>query len=86
MSERGEKTYRPWEPARYRQDAPSPAAKLPEGALVFFLLDTVPQLEWRRFYAAYEHDPRGAPPYDPALMVGLLLYAYGVGGGVRAAR
>jgi hypothetical protein len=31
MSERGEKTYRPWEPERYRQDTQSPAAKLPEG-------------------------------------------------------
>ena len=74
MSERGEKTYRPWEPERYRQDTHSPAAKLPEGDLVFFLLDTVPQLELSRFYAPYEHDTRGAPPYDPAMMVCLLLY------------
>jgi transposase len=79
MSERGEKTYRPWEPERYRQDAHSPAAKLPEGDLVFFLLDTIPQLELSRFYAPYEHDTRGAPPYDPAMMVCLLLYAYCVG-------
>src|SRR5215468_12090647 len=68
MSERGEKTYRPWEPERYRQDAHSPAAKLPEGDLVFFLLDTVPQLGLGRFYEPYEHDTRGAPPYDPAMM------------------
>ena len=79
MSERGEKTYRPWEPERYRQDAHSPAAKLPEGDLVFFLLDTVPQLGLGRFYEPYEHDTRGAPPYDPAMMVCLLLYAYCVG-------
>ena len=79
MSERGEKTYRPWEPERYRQDAHSPTAKLPEGDLVFFLLDTVPQLELSRFYAPYEHETRGAPPYDPAMMVCLLLYAYCVG-------
>ena len=79
MSECGGKTYRPWEPERYRQDAHSPAAKLPEGDLVFFLLDTVPQLELRRFYAPYEHETRGAPPYDPAMMVCLLLYAYCVG-------
>ena len=79
MSERGEKTYRPWEPERYQQDAHSPAAKLPEGDLVFFLLDTVPQLKLNRFYAPYEHETRGAPPYDPAMMVCLLLYAYCVG-------
>jgi transposase len=79
MSERGEKTYRPWEPERSRQDAHTPTAKLPEGDLVFFLLDTVPQLELSRFYAPYEHETRGAPPYDPAMMVCLLLYAYCVG-------
>src|SRR5678815_3544308 len=79
MSECGEKTYRPWEPERYRQEAQSPTAKLPEGDLVFFLLDTVPQLELSRFYAPYEHETRGAPPYDPALMVCLLRYAYCVG-------
>ena len=79
MSECGRKTYRPWEPERYRQDAQSPAAKLPEGDVVFFLLDTVPQLELSRFYAPYERETRGAPPYDPAMMVCLLLYAYCVG-------
>ena len=47
--------------------------------MVFFLLDTVAQLELRRFYAPYEHETRGAPPYDPAMMVCLLLYAYCVG-------
>jgi transposase len=79
MSEPGGKTYRPWEPQHYRQEAHSPEAKLPEGDLVFFLLDTVPQLDLRRFYAPYEHETRGAPPYDPAMMVCLLLYAYCVG-------
>ena len=79
MSEQPEKTYRPWEPERYRHEAQSPAAKLPEGDLVFFLLDTVPQLDLRRFYAPYETETRGAPPFDPAMMVCLLLYAYCVG-------
>src|SRR5262250_2543373 len=79
MSEQHGKTYRPWDPERYRHEAQSPAAKLPEGDLVFFLLDTVPQLDLRRFYAPYEHETRGAPPYDPAMMVCLLLYAYCVG-------
>jgi transposase len=79
MSEPGGKTYRPWEPQHYRQEAHSPEAKLPEGDLVFFLLDTVPQLDLRRFYAPYERETRGAPPYDPAMMVCRLLYAYCVG-------
>jgi hypothetical protein len=69
MSEPWRKTSRPWEPQRYRQEAPSPAAKLPEGAIVFFLLDTVSQLDVRRVYAWSEDDTRGAPPFDPAMMV-----------------
>jgi transposase len=76
MSAQHGKTYRPWDPERYRHEAQSPAAKLPEGDLVFFLLDTVPQLDLRRFYAPYETETRGAPPFDPAMMVCLLLYAY----------
>ena len=73
------KTYRPWEPQRYQHEAHSPAAKLPEGDLVFFLLDTVPRLDLCRFYAPYATETRGAPPFDPAMMVCLLLYAYCVG-------
>ena len=79
MSEQPGKTYRPWDPERYRYEAQSPAAQLPEGDLVFFLLETVPQLDLRRFYAPYETETRGAPPFDPAMMVCLLLYAYCVG-------
>src|SRR5712691_8321836 len=79
MSEQHGKTYRPWEPQRYRQEAHSPEAKLPEGDLVFFVLDTVPQLDVSRFYAPYETETRGGPPFDPAMMVCLLLYAYCVG-------
>src|SRR6059036_654719 len=79
MSEPGGKTYRPWEPQHYRQESHSPEGKLPEGDLVFFLLDSVPQLDLSRFYAPYERETRGAPPFDPAMMVCLLLYAYCVG-------
>ena len=79
MSESGSKTYRPWDPERYQHEAQSPAAKLPAGDLVFFLLDTVRRLDLGRFYTPYEQETRGAPPFDPARMVCLLLYAYCVG-------
>ena len=39
----------------------------------------MPKLDLRRFYAPYEDETRGAPPFDPAMMVCLLLYAYCVG-------
>jgi hypothetical protein len=45
MSEHSGKTYRFWEPARYQHEAQSPAAKLPAGDVVFFLLDTVRRLD-----------------------------------------
>ena len=79
MSESGGKTYRPWEPQYYRQQTHSPTSKLPEGDLVFFLLDVVPKLDLSRLYARYEKETRGGPPFDPAMMVCLLLYAYCVG-------
>jgi transposase len=79
MSVGGGKTYRHWEPQRYRQQAHSPASKLPEGDLVFFLLDVVPKLDLSQCYAPYEQETRGGPPFDPAMMVCLLLYAYCVG-------
>ena len=79
MTDAPRKTYRPWHPAQYCQQTHSPLSKLPESDLVFFLLDTVPLLDLRRFYAPYEDERRGAPPFDPAMMVCLLLYAYCVG-------
>src|SRR4029453_12369776 len=79
MSESQRKTSRPWEPQRSRQDAQSPDAKLPEGDVVFFLLDLGPQLDVRRFDAPSEDDTRGAPPFAPAMLVCLWLYAYGGG-------
>lgn len=79
MSDSRGKTYRPWAPQHYRHEAHSPEAKLPEDDLVFFLLDTVPHLALSRFYAPYEDATRGAPPFDPKMMVCLLLYAYCVG-------
>jgi transposase len=79
MSDARGKTYRPWDPQHYRHEAHSPEAKLPQDDLVFFVLDTVPRLDLSRFYAAYEDETRGAPPFDPQMMVCLLLYAYCVG-------
>ena len=73
------KTYRPWDPDFYRQQAHSPHSKLPPGDLVFFLLDVVGQLDLSALYAVYEDQLRGAPPFDPRMMTCLWLYAYSVG-------
>ena len=79
MSKASGKKYRPWNPDTYASLTVSPAQRLPQDDLVFFLLDLVPQLDLSRFYARYEQEKRGAPPFDPALLVCLLLYAYCVG-------
>jgi transposase len=73
------KKYRPWNPDAYAVQTFSPADRLPQGDLVFFLLETVPHLDLTKFYAPYEQQLRGAPPFDPALLVCLLLYSYCVG-------
>jgi transposase len=79
MNPPGGKAYRPWTPELYAQQAHAPAAQLPEDDLVFFLLDVVPTLDLALIHAVYQDETRGAPPFDPAMMVCLLLYAYCVG-------
>lgn len=41
------KTYRPWNPEAYRDEAHAPRPQLPEGDRVFFLIDVVPQRDLR---------------------------------------
>jgi transposase len=79
MNPPGGKAYRPWTPELYAQQAHAPATRLPEDDLVFFLLDVVPTLDLSRIHATYQDETRGAPPFDPAMMTCLLLYAYCVG-------
>jgi transposase len=73
------KKYRPWNPEAYAHQDFRPDDRLPAGDLVFFLLDVVPQLDLDPFYASYEVETRGQPPFDPAMLVCLLLYSYSVG-------
>lgn len=73
------KAFREWTPNDYVNEPVCPAELLPEDDLVFFLLDLGPKLNLSPFYAHYEGETRGAPPFDPAMMVTLLLYAYCVG-------
>lgn len=53
---------------------------LPADDLAWFISDTVDELDLSAMVSAYEaEDGRGQPPYHPAMMVKLLLYAYCVG-------
>jgi transposase len=57
---------------------------LPENHLAWFVIDAVGAMNLDAFYAAYRSDGRARPAYDPAMMVGLLLYAYARG--IRSSR
>ncbi|MDP2726572.1 MAG: IS1182 family transposase [Dehalococcoidia bacterium] len=63
---------------------PSLREWLAEGDLAWFILDAVDQMDLDEFYAAYRNDGWGAAAYDPAMMVGVLLYAYCQG--IRSSR
>jgi transposase len=73
------KTYREWNPDQTFLFPPSPRDWLPEGDLVYFLIDTVAALDLEPICAHYERELRGQPPFHPRLMVTLLLYCYATG-------
>jgi transposase len=58
---------------------PSVADWLPEDHLAWFVLDVVAELDVSAFVAGYRSDGRGGAAYHPAVMAGLLVYAYSVG-------
>jgi transposase len=71
------KTYRNWDPDQAYLLPPSPADWLPEDDLVYFVLDTMRDLNIKAIMRKYERgDGRGFPPYHPRMMVALLLYSY----------
>jgi transposase len=70
------KTYRPWNPDQSWLLPPSPRDWLPEGDMVFFMLDTVRELDISAITDKYEREERGYPPYHPRMMTTLLLYSY----------
>ena len=72
-------TFRPCAPDQSFLFPPSPRDWLPEGHLAFFIADTVAALDLQALYAPYEGDGRRNQPYDPQMMVTVLLYAYATG-------
>ena len=57
---------------------------LPERHLAWFVIDAVGEMDLDGFYAAHRVDGRCRPPYDPAMMVAVLVYAYARG--IRSSR
>src|SRR6266496_989541 len=72
-------TFRPCAPDQSLLFPPSPRDWLPEGHLAFFIAETVAALDLQAFYEPYEGDGRRNQPFDPQMMVTVLLYAYATG-------
>lgn len=74
------KSYRPYSPDQSYLLPPSPREWLPEGHLVYYILDLVDELDLGAIERTVQSkDPRGERPYSPRLMTAVLLYGYAVG-------
>lgn len=74
------KTFRPYDLNQRLLLPPDLREWLPEGHLAQFISDVVDELDLSAIIRSYEDgDGRGQPPYHPAMMVKLLLYAYCIG-------
>jgi transposase len=73
------KEYRPYAPDQLLLLPPSLREWLPEDHLAYFISDLVDHFDLSAIEATYEDELRGGPPYHPAMMVKLVLYAYCTG-------
>ena len=73
------KSYLPYDPDQQLLLPQALQEWLPEGHLAYFISDVVDQLDLSEITDRYERDRRGGPPYNPRMMVKVLLYAYCVG-------
>jgi transposase len=73
------KTFRPWDIEQRWLLPPSVEELVPAGHVAHFVRDTVrEELDLAAILSGYPEE-RGYPPYHPAMMVALLLYAYSRG-------
>lgn len=73
------KTFRPYEPDQIILMPASMQDWLPSDHLAYFISDVVDHLDLSAIMERYAGEERGYPPYHPAMMVKVLLYAYCIG-------
>lgn len=74
------KTFRPYSMDQQLLLPPNIRDWLPEGHLALFVSDVVDTLDLSAIYASYASgDGRGMPPYDPRMMLKLLVFGYSTG-------
>jgi len=71
--------FRPYHPEQSYLLPPSPSDWLAEGHLAYFIGEIVDTLEVDSFYERYEGDGRRNSPYDPRMLLKVLVYAYASG-------
>lgn len=72
-------SYLPYQPDQDFLLPPSMREWLPEGHLAYFISDTVDTLDLGAFHARYEKGGPRNQPFDPAMMVKVLIYGYASG-------
>ena len=72
-------TFRPYDPDQMLLLAPDLRDWVPEGHFAHHVSDLVDGLDLSAFYAPYEGDGRRNTPYEPRMMVKVLLYGYATG-------
>ena len=74
------KTFKTYNPNQMYLLPPNIVDWLPEGHLALFISEIVNELDLKPIYKNYEKSTdRGQPPYHPAMMIKLLVYAYCMG-------
>lgn len=77
-------TFRRYQPDQSFLLPPSPRDWLREDHLVYFISETVDCLDLSAFFERYEGDGRRNQPFDPRMMVKVILYGYATG--IRSSR
>jgi transposase len=72
-------SFRPYAPDQELLLQPSLREWLPEGHLAYFIDDVIEMLDLQAFYEAYEGDGRRKAPFEPRMMLKVLVYAYATG-------
>ena len=72
-------TFRPYHPDQILLLAPDLREWVPEGHLSHQVSDLVDSLDLGSFYAPYEGDGRRNAPYEPSMMLKVLIYGYATG-------
>ncbi len=72
-------SFRPYQPDQPFLLPPDPRDWLAEDHLAYFISDTIEALDLTAFYSPYEGDGRRKQPYEPVMMLKVLIYGYATG-------